>query len=100
VGNDTDPLSYYLTSLKRRPAGLGCRMEELIKFVAKALVEAPDQVQVIRKETRRTTILKLQVAPDDTGRVIGKHGRVAGALRSLLNVATRHEERDIILEID
>ena len=75
-------------------------MESLIEFLAKALVEAPDQVSVYRKETRRTTILKLQVAPDDTGRVIGKNGRVANAMRSLLRVANRHDNREIILEID
>jgi len=40
------------------------------------------------------------VAPEDTGRVIGKHGRVASAMRALLAVATRHDERDVILEID
>jgi predicted RNA-binding protein YlqC (UPF0109 family) len=75
-------------------------MEELIEFLAKSLVEEPNQVQVYSKETRRTTILKLQVAPEDTGRVIGKNGRVANAMRSLLRVATRHENREIILEID
>ena len=75
-------------------------MEALIEFVAKALVEEPSQVNVYRKETRRTTIVKLQVAPDDTGRVIGKQGRVANAMRSLLRVAARHENRDIMLEID
>lgn len=75
-------------------------MEELIEFVAKALVEEPDQVNVYRKETRRTTIVKLQVAPGDTGRVIGKQGRVANAMRSLLRVAARHENRDMMLEID
>lgn len=75
-------------------------MEELIEFLAKSLVEEPGQVQVYSKETRRTTILKLQVAPEDTGRVIGKNGRVANAMRSLLRVATRHDSREIILEID
>ncbi|CAN5458820.1 KH domain-containing protein [soil metagenome] len=75
-------------------------MQELIEFLAKSLVEAPDAVQVFSKDTRRTTILKLQVAPDDMGRVIGKHGRVASAMRSLLTVAARHENRDVILEID
>jgi predicted RNA-binding protein YlqC (UPF0109 family) len=75
-------------------------MEELIEFLAKSLVEEPDQVHVYSKETRRTTILKLQVAPEDTGRVIGKNGRVANAMRSLLRVATRHDSREIILEID
>lgn len=75
-------------------------MEELIEFLAKSLVEEPGQVHVYSKETRRTTILKLQVAPEDTGRVIGKNGRVANAMRSLLRVATRHDSREIILEID
>jgi predicted RNA-binding protein YlqC (UPF0109 family) len=75
-------------------------MEELIEFLAKSLVEEPNLVQVQRKETRRATILKLQVASEDTGRVIGKSGRVANAMRSLLRVATRHETRDVILEID
>lgn len=75
-------------------------MEELIEFMAKALVEEPDQVHVYTKETRRSTILKLRVAPSDTGRVIGKNGRVANAMRDLLYAATRDSDRDIILEID
>jgi len=61
-------------------------MEELVRFVAQALVEEPDKVNVYRKETRRTTILKLRVAPGDTGRVIGKGGRVANAIRAVVNV--------------
>jgi predicted RNA-binding protein YlqC (UPF0109 family) len=75
-------------------------MEELIEFLAKSLVEEPEQVHVYRKETRRTTILKMQVAPADTGRVIGKNGRVANAMRSLLRVATRNDSREVLLEID
>ena len=75
-------------------------MEELIQYVAQALVEHPDEVRVIRKEMRRSTILKLEVAPEDTGRVIGKQGRVAGAMRVLLQVAARNEVRPVILEID
>ena len=64
-------------------------MEELVRFVAQSLVEEPDKVTVFRKETRRTTILKLRVAPGDTGRVIGKGGRVANALRTLLRASDR-----------
>ncbi|MCL4861173.1 MAG: KH domain-containing protein [Caldilineaceae bacterium] len=75
-------------------------MEKLIEYLAQTLVEEPEQVRVYSKETRRTTILKLQVAPGDTGRVIGKGGRVANAMRSLLRVATRNHDRDVILEID
>ncbi len=75
-------------------------MEELVRYVAGALVEEPDRVRVYTKETRRTTIIKLRVAPGDTGRVIGKGGRVANAIRSLVNVAARHSDRPVILEID
>lgn len=74
--------------------------EDLIKFIAESLVEYPEQVQVYRKETRRTSILKLRVASNDTGRVIGKGGRVANAMRSLLQAATRDSQRPVMLEID
>ena len=75
-------------------------MEDLVEFIAKSLVEEPERVSVQRKETRRSTILKLRVAPDDTGRVIGKSGRVANAMRSLLRASTRQSDRAVILEID
>lgn len=75
-------------------------MEDLVEFIAKSLVEEPDQVKVYAKETRRSTILKLSVASGDTGRVIGKNGRVANAMRTLLRTANRDTDRAIILEID
>jgi predicted RNA-binding protein YlqC (UPF0109 family) len=76
------------------------QLEDLVRFLAEELVEAPEEVKVLRKETRRTTILKLRTAPDDTGRVIGRNGRVANAMRSLLHVAARDYDRPVILEID
>ena len=75
-------------------------MEDLVEFIAKSLVEEPEHVDIYSKETRRSTILKLRVAPDDTGRVIGKGGRVANAMRTLLRAANRDSDRAIILEID
>jgi uncharacterized protein len=75
-------------------------MEDLVRYLAESLVEEPDKVNVYRKETRRTTILKLRVAPGDTGRVIGKGGRVANAIRAVVNVAARHHDRPVIVEID
>lgn len=75
-------------------------MEELVKFIAQSLVEEPDEVSVYTKSTRRTEILKLSVAPDDMGRVIGRNGRVANALRSLLRASARPNDRPVILEID
>ncbi len=75
-------------------------MEDLVRFLAESLVEEPGRVSVYRKETRRTTIFKLRVAPMDTGRVIGKGGRVANAMRTVLNVAARHHDKPVLLEID
>jgi uncharacterized protein len=75
-------------------------MEELVQYIAENLVEEPDRVNAYRKETRRMSIIKLRTAPADTGRVIGKGGRVANAIRSLIDAATRNEEKPVILEID
>ena len=75
-------------------------MEELVTYIAESLVEAPDKVRVYRKETRRSTIIKLRVGQGDTGRVIGKGGRVANAMRTLLRTSLRDDERNVILEID
>lgn len=68
-------------------------MESLVEFLAKNLVENPDEVQVSSRHTRDGLVIQLQVAPEDTGRVIGKRGRVANALRSVLRAAAirRHE---------
>jgi predicted RNA-binding protein YlqC (UPF0109 family) len=62
-------------------------MEDLIEYIAKNLVDNPEQVKVNRRVTGATIILELNVAADDTGRVIGKGGHVANAMRSLLRVA-------------
>ena len=75
-------------------------MEDLIRFLACSLVEQPDRVRVHTKDTRRETIIKLQVAQGDVGRVVGRNGRVANAMRSLLDVASRHADTPVILEID
>lgn len=75
-------------------------MEKLVEFLAKSLVEDQDAVQVHRKETRYATILKLRVAQDDMGRVIGRNGRVANSIRALLRVAARNSQREVMLDID
>ena len=75
-------------------------MEDLVRFLARSLVEQPDRVRVQIKDTRRTTIIKLHVAQCDVGRVVGRKGRVANAMRPLLNVASRHSSKPVILEID
>ncbi len=75
-------------------------MKGLIEYVARSIVDDPDAVQVKQREAGRTTILELSVAPDDMGKVIGKDGRVAKAMRVLLRIAASRSRRRAILEID
>ncbi len=75
-------------------------MEELIQYIAESLVEEPDRVRVYTKETRRETIIKLRVAQRDVGRVVGRSGKVANAMRSVLEVAARNHHKPVLLEID
>lgn len=73
--------------------------DKLVEFIARHLVDNPEQVTVSRRETASTVIVQLKVGPGDMGRVIGKNGRVANAVRSLLRVAVQGDRR-VILEID
>ncbi|MFC2015914.1 KH domain-containing protein [Chloroflexota bacterium] len=74
-------------------------MKELIEYMAKALVDDPDQVQVEEIEGTSATIYELRVGADDMGRVIGKQGRVANAMRTLLRAAAARQGRRVTLEI-
>ena len=68
-------------------------MKEIIEFIAKDLVDHPDDVKVTETEERGRVIVRLEVAEDDYGKVIGKGGRIAQALRALLKVsAVRHDQ--------
>jgi len=73
--------------------------KELVEFVAKALVDQPDQVHVETVEDTAATTLKLRVAPGDLGRVIGKQGRTARAMRTLLHATAAKAKRRVVLEI-
>ena len=74
-------------------------MKELIEYIAKAIVELPDDVVVTEETDDRGIILKLQVADGDKGRVIGKQGRVAEAMRTLLRVTAARQGLRVSLEI-
>ncbi len=74
-------------------------MKELVEYVAKALVDYPDEVQVSEIPGTTSVIIELQVHPDDMGRVIGRDGRVANALRTLLRVIAAKEGKRVTLEI-
>ncbi|MDE3097078.1 MAG: KH domain-containing protein [Chloroflexota bacterium] len=68
-------------------------MKDIIEFIAKALVDHPDDVKVTEEEERGRVVVRLEVAEDDYGKVIGKGGRIAQAMRAMLKVsAVRHEE--------
>lgn len=73
-------------------------MEALIEYIAKSLVDDPAQVEVRRRNSGSTVILELRVAPEDAGRVIGRSGRVANAIRSLLQVSDDRGRR-VVLKI-
>ena len=73
--------------------------KELVEYVAKALVDQPDQVFVDVVEDATSTTLKLRVAPGDLGRVIGKQGRTARAIRTLLHATAARAKRRVVLEI-
>jgi predicted RNA-binding protein YlqC (UPF0109 family) len=74
-------------------------MKELIEYIAKAIVDKPEEVQVTEVPSENGIILKLQVAPEDTGKVIGKEGRIAKAMRTLLRVAAIRKGTRATLEI-
>jgi len=74
-------------------------MKELVEYIAKAIVNAPDEVVVTEETDEQGTTLKLQVADDDKGRVIGKQGRVAQAMRTLLRVLAAKAGTRATLEI-
>jgi len=74
-------------------------MKELIEFIAKAIVDKPEEVRVTEETTEDGIVLKLQVAPEDTGKVIGKEGRIAKAMRTLLRVAAIRKGTRATLEI-
>jgi predicted RNA-binding protein YlqC (UPF0109 family) len=78
----------------------GEKMEkDLIEYIAKSLVDDPASVNVSVIEGEKSTILELRVAADDIGKVIGKHGRIAKAMRTVLQAATAKTGRHTVLEI-
>ena len=74
-------------------------MKELLEYLAKALVDNPDDVEVEAIEGERSVILQLRVNPDDVGKVIGKQGRIAQALRTLVKAVATKQGKNAIVEI-
>ena len=74
-------------------------MLELVEVIAKALVENPDEVVVTESVKDDETVIELSVAPADMGKVIGKQGRIAKAIRSVVKAASSKEDKKVIVEI-
>lgn len=74
-------------------------MKELVKVIAKSLVDYPDEVQVTETENDKAVVLELKVAQSDMGKVIGKQGRIAKAIRTVVKAAASKEDRKVIVEI-
>ncbi|MBQ2699978.1 MAG: KH domain-containing protein [Clostridia bacterium] len=74
-------------------------MKELVLFVAQSLVENPNKVTVKETEGAEAVILELSVAPEDMGKVIGKQGRIAKAIRSVVKAATAKSAKPVFVEI-
>lgn len=84
------------TSLLEKERG---RMKELIEYMAKALVDNPDEVSVSEVEGEITSVIELKVAKSDLGKVIGKQGRTARAMRTILSAASTKMKKRAVLEI-
>jgi hypothetical protein len=74
-------------------------LKDLIKIIAQALVDYPEQVEVSEIEGKQISVIELKVAKEDIGKIIGKRGRTAQAIRTILNAASAKEKNRAILEI-
>jgi len=74
-------------------------MKELIEYIAKALVDKPEEVSVTELEGEQTSVIELRVAKEDLGKVIGKQGRTARAMRTILGAASMKMKKRSVLEI-
>jgi predicted RNA-binding protein YlqC (UPF0109 family) len=74
-------------------------LEDLLEELARRLVDDPAQVKVVREEREDVVVLHLHVAPDDVGKVIGRQGRIARALRQIVRASAGRERKRVLLEI-
>ena len=74
-------------------------MKDLVKYIAQALVDSPEEVSVSEVEGEQTSVIELRVAKDDLGKIIGKHGRTAQSIRTILSAASAKNRKRAVLEI-
>jgi predicted RNA-binding protein YlqC (UPF0109 family) len=75
------------------------KMKELVEVIAKSLVDHPDEVVVTEKETEKAIVVELKVASDDMGKVIGKQGRIAKSIRTVVKAAATKDDKKVVVEI-
>ena len=74
-------------------------MKELVEVITKALVDDPESVVVTEREEKKATVLEVRVADSDMGKVIGKQGRIAKAIRSVVKAAAAKEDKKVVVDI-
>lgn len=74
-------------------------MKELVEVIAKSLVDHPDEVVVTERETEKSIIVELKVASEDMGKVIGKQGRIAKSIRTVVKAAATKDDKKVVVEI-
>jgi predicted RNA-binding protein YlqC (UPF0109 family) len=74
-------------------------MKELVEIIVKALVDNPQEVNITEKQEENATLIEIRVADGDMGKVIGKQGRIAKAIRALVKAASSKEEKKVIVDI-
>ena len=74
-------------------------MDKLVEYIAKSLVDHPEAVRVTTREEGDSIVIELVVDPDDTGKVIGKQGRIAKAIRAIVKAASINDEKKVVVDI-
>ena len=74
-------------------------MKELVRIIATSLVDHPEQVEVTEKETDKALVIELKVAPEDMGKVIGKQGRIAKSIRTVVKAAATKDDKKVVVDI-
>ena len=74
-------------------------MKELVRIIATSLVDHPEQVEVTEQETEKALVIELKVAPEDMGKVIGKQGRIAKSIRTVVKAAATKDDKKVVVDI-
>ena len=74
-------------------------MDKLVAYIAKSLVDHPEAVRVTKREEEDSVVIELSVDPEDTGKVIGKQGRIAKAIRTVVKAASVNDEKKVVVDI-